>query len=136
MSQAGTTRTLPRRLPDGWWLQHPRYRTYVMFAATGIVLSIVNVVLLLGVGALATSVAAWEAYLAALGTIPGLLFVLLLLLATVFFALRWVYVGRKIPGAKLGPMPAVSMTVALIANVAGLVTLWLVVLVLLSGVVV
>ena len=136
MSEAGATRTLPRRLPDGWWLEHPRYRSYVMFAATGIVLSIVNVILLLGVRALGESVAAWEAYLAVLGSLPGLLFVLLLLLATVFFALRWVYVGRKVPAVKLGPIPAPSMTVALIASVAGLVTLWLVVLVLLSGVVV
>ena len=136
MSHASPTRTLPRRMPDGFWMQHTRYRNYVLFAATGLVLALVNVVLLLGVRALATSVAAWESYLAVLGSIPGVLFVLLLLLGTVYFALRFTYVGRKIPGVKLGPMPAVGMTVALVLNMSGLVTVWLVVLVLLSGVVV
>ncbi len=129
-------RTLPARPPDGWWREHPGYRSYVLFAATGIALVIVNALLLWAVAALGTSVAAWEAYLAVVGSIPGLVVVAVLLVATLFFALRWLRVGAKIPAVRLGPLPAPSVSVVLVAHYAGFVTITLALLVLLSGVVV
>lgn len=136
MQAESPTPTLPPRLPDGWWTGHTRYRNYVLFALTGLVLAGVNVLLLAGISALATSVAAWESYLAFLGGPLGVLIVLVLLVGTLFFAVRWLRVGKKIPAMELGPLPAPSMTVVLIANFAGFVTVSLVLLALLSGVVV
>ena len=46
MTTSTPTPVLPARDPDGWWTGHTRYRNYVLFAATGIVLSLVNAVLL------------------------------------------------------------------------------------------
>ena len=133
---ASPTRTLPARVPDGWWREHPRYRRYVLFAATGMVLVAVNAVLLAGVQALATSVAAWDRYLELLGSIPGLVLIAALLVGTLFFSLRWLRVGAKIPSVRLGPLPAAGMGLILVMHFAGLVTVSLVLLLILSGVVV
>ncbi len=133
---ASSTRTLPARMPDGWWREHPRYRTYVLFAATGFVLIGVNLLLLAGVAALSTSVAAWQGYLEVLGSLPGLVGVAALLIGTLFFALRWLRVGAKIPAVRLGPLPAASMGLILVVHYAGFVTLTLLIVVLLSGLVI
>ena len=130
------TRTLPARVPDGWWREHPRYRTYVLFAATGFVLIGVNLLLLAGISALSTNVAAWQGYLETLGSLPGLVLVGALLIGTLFFALRWLRVGAKIPAVRLGPLPAPSVELILIGHYAGFVSLTLVILLLLSGVVI
>jgi fumarate reductase subunit C len=127
---------LPARAPDGWWTGHARYRSYVLFAMTGFVLTAVNVLLLVGIRALATSFAAWEAYLSFLGGPLGVLIVVALLVGTLFFAFRFLRVGKKIAAVAIGPMPALSMTVALILNFAGFVIISLVLIVILSGVVV
>ena len=132
----GSTPMLPAREPDGWWMGHTRYRNYVLFAASGFVLLAVNVVLLLGIRALATGVDAWRAYLGALGSLLGLPLVLFLLVGTTFFSLRWLWLGQKVPAQKLGPLPAPSMTLILIANFAALATVSLLLLALLSGLVV
>ena len=136
MSQPEPTRTLPARIPDGWWREHPRYRTYVLFAGTGMVLVLVNVLLLAGIAALTSGVAAWQTYLAVLGSIPGLLGVVLLLVGTLFFALRWLRVGAKIPSVRLGPLPAPGMPLLLVLHFAGFITVSLLLLVILSGVVI
>ena len=133
---ASPTRTLPARVPDGWWREHPRYRRYVLFAATGFVLIGVNLLLLAGVAALSTSVAAWQGYLEVLASLPGLVVVAALLVGTWFFALRWLRVGAKIPAVRLGPLPAPSMGLILIGHYAGFVSLTLLILLLLSGVVI
>ena len=136
MTRDTSTATLPARLPDGWWTGHRRYRSYMLFTATGIVLVAVNVVLLLAIRALAAGAQAWASYLAALGSPPGLLVTIALLLGTLFFAVRWLRVGAKIPGALLGPLQGSTVPLILAAHFAGFVTISLVVLVLLSGVVV
>jgi fumarate reductase subunit C len=133
---ASPTRTLPARVPDGWWREHPRYRSYVLFAATGFVLIGVNLLLLAGVAALSTSVAAWQGYLEVLASLPGLVVVAALLVGTWFFALRWLRVGAKIPAVRIGPLPAPSMGLILIGHYAGFVSLTLLILLLLSGVVI
>ncbi len=131
-----STRTLAARVPDGWWMGHARYRRYVMFAGTGMVLALVNCLLLVGLSALGSGFAGWESYQGFLGSPPGLLLVVLLLGGTVFFSLRWLRVGAKIPSVRLGVIPAPSTGMVLIAHYAGLVTITLVVLAVLSGVVV
>lgn len=131
-----STPTLAAREPDGWWTGHPRYRNYVLFAATGIVLSIVNVLILLTVSAAAQGAAAWTRVLGVLGSPLGLLVSAFLLLATLFFAIRYLRVGAKIPVVRLGPIPAPNMTLVLVLQFAGFITVSLAVIVALSGIIV
>jgi fumarate reductase subunit C len=115
---------------------HTRYRHYVMFAATGVVLVLDCLLLLAGVRALSTSVAAWQSYLSALASPLGLIFVVLMLVGTLFFALRWLRVGAKIPGVLLGNLQSTTMPLILVGHFAGFITITLVLIVLLSGIVV
>ena len=131
-----TTKTLPARVPDGWWMAHTRYRYYVLFAVASGVLAVVCVVLMFGVRALSQGAQAWEAYQAALGSVPALVLSAAMLVAIGFFAMRWLRVGAKVPQVALGPMPAPAGWLILFAHFAGLVTISLVMLLLLSGAVV
>ena len=135
MTPQSTTRTSPARVPDGWWTGHPRYRNYVLFAATGFVLSAGCVVLLLAIRALGRGHAAWQAYLAHVGSLPGQLGCWLLLFGTLFFSLRWLRVGVKIPLVRLGIVPAPPEAVIWVAHFAGLFALTTLVLLLLAGVI-
>ncbi len=60
-----------------------------------------------------------------------------MLLFTLYFALRFGWVGRKIPaGAKIGPIPLappVPMALLGLVPIGGFVTLWIVVLLVLGG---
>ena len=129
------TRTAPARLPDGWWTGHPRYRNYVFFAASGGVLSSACVVLLFGIRALGQGHAAWQSYLAQLGSLPGQLICWFLLLGTLFFSLRWLRVGVKIPLVRLGLLPAPPAPVIWVAHFAGLFTFTALLLLILGGVI-
>ena len=133
---APRTRVAPARVPDGWWTGHPRYRVYVLFAATGGVLAAAAAVLLAGVRALATGSAAWVAYQAALGSLFVLPLSLLLLVGILFFSLRWLRVGATIPVVRLGPLPAPPLRAIAVAHFAGLLLLSAVILIVLSGVIV
>ena len=134
-TQAPPTPTAPARPPDGWWTGHPRYRNYVFFSASGVVLSAACVVLLFGVHALATGHAAWQAYLANLGSVPGQILCWPLLLGTLFFAVRWLRVGVKIPQVPLGPLPAPPAAALWAAHFGGLLALSALLLLILSGVI-
>ena len=133
---AGKTRTAPARIPDGWWRSHPRYRTYVLFAGTGIPLSLAAIIFLRGISALASGHEAWVAYQATLASWVGLPVSVLLFIGVLFFSIRFLRVGVKIPGVRLGPMPAMGEPVIFVLHFAGLVTLSLIILVVLSGVII
>ena len=131
-----STPTLAPREPDGWWTGHTRYRNYVLFAATGMVLSLVNILILAVVAAATSGADAWEQLLGVFGSPIGLLISAFLMVATLFFAIRYLRVGAKIPAVRLGPIPAPNMTLILIGNFAGFVTVTLAVIVALSGIIV
>jgi fumarate reductase subunit C len=130
---AFSTRTLAARPPDGFWTKHPRYFWYVLFAATAIPLAIASVILLFALNALSGGAQSWEGFLGVLASPPMVLLDLLLLVAILYFSLRFLIVGVKIPAVKLGPVPAFPPVVYLAAHLGGLATLSLVVLVLFSG---
>ncbi len=131
----GATPTAPARAPDGWWMGHPRYRNYVFFTATGFVLSAACVVLLFGIRALGQGHAAWQTYLAHVGSLPGQLLCWLLLFGTLFFSLRWLRVGVKIPLVRLGLLPAPPEGVIWVAHFAGLFALTALLLLIVGGVI-
>ena len=129
------TRTAPARLPDGWWLAHPRYRSYVLFAGSGIVLMLDSLVLILGLRALAAGVAAWQAYLAAWGSLPGIVAAWGLLFGTLFFSFRWLRVGAKIPPAPFKLLLRLPTAFFLVGQFTPLGLLTIVVLLILAGVI-
>ncbi len=138
MSSLGPrTRTIPARPPDGWILGYSHYRSYFLFGATGIFMAIACVVLLVGISALGRGEEAWSEYLTMLGSPLMLLVNSVVLVFTIYFALRFGWVGRKIPaGGKLGPIPmapGIPMPLLGVLPIGGSVTLWIVVLLILGG---
>jgi len=132
-TRSSPTRTLPARPPDGFPFAHPRYRWYVLFAATGLPLALACVLLLMGVCALSQGSVGWARYMALMASPPMLALSVATFGAVLYFAIRFLWVGRKIPGVRLGPIPAVSMEVAGVLQLAGFVKLFLLIVVLLSG---
>ncbi len=129
------TRTAPPRPPEGFWLGHPRYRAYVLFAGTGAMLWLGALVLVRGLFALGEGVAAWNAYLAALGSPPAVLAMVLILGSAIFFALRWLWIGIKVATVDLGPIPAPPAPVIFVAHYAGFAALTALVLLVAAGVI-
>jgi fumarate reductase subunit C len=130
------TRTLPARPPDGFWRHHRHYFWYVLFAGTGFVLSVICLLLLIGLHALAGGISAWQTYLAVLRSPPLVAIDLFLLSGLLYFAIRFLWVGVKIPTVRLGSVPAPPAGLVCTAHFAGFIALTLVLLILFSGVVV
>lgn len=99
------TPTAPARMPDGWWLGHPRYRRYMLFAATGIALALASAILVRGIARIGEGAAAWQSYLDYLGG-PILVLNVILLVGICFFALRFLRLGLKVFSVPIGPLPA------------------------------
>ena len=136
MSQTGAappTPVLPARLADGWWTGHARYRNYMIFTATGLVIAAADVLLLLAFRALGRGVEAWRGFLGVLGSPPGLLLGAVLFVGVVYFSQRFARVGAKPLSVKVGPLPAIHPTVILVVQVGGVVAVFALLMVLLSG---
>jgi fumarate reductase subunit C len=58
-SRPGPTRTAPPRAPAGYPWAQPRYRSYILYAATSVVFLVEGLLLLSGLIALADGPAAW-----------------------------------------------------------------------------
>ncbi len=134
-AKSAPTRTAPPLPPAGYPISHPRYRNYVLFDASALFRWLGVAMLVEGLFALARGAAAWEAYLTALRSPLGVACSLVVLVATVFFSLRWLRVGVKVATVDLGPIPAMPGPVVLVAHYAGLVALTGLVLLIAAGVI-
>ncbi len=135
MSEAGSpTRTAPAQPPEGFWRDHPPYRNYVLFGASGALLWLGALVLLRGVLALGEGVAAWQAYLERLGGVLASAAMLVVLVGTLLFAIRWLRMVKPFTVA-LGPLPAPPAPLVLVQNYALFALLTALVLLLCAGVI-
>jgi len=133
---AGRTRTLPARAPDGFPFGFRRYRSYVVFAFTAFPMALTAVILLFGLAALGRGEEAWQGYLASLSSTPAIVLSLLLLGFTLYFAIRFGWVGRKIAAGRIGPIPGppAPLFALGVAPISGYLVVWLLILAILGGV--
>ena len=78
---------------------------------------------------------AWQAYLARLGSGVGVLLMGMILLGTLFFAIRWLRVGVKVATVDIGPVPAPPAPLVFALSYGGLVGLTGLLLLILAGVI-
>ncbi|MCE2390364.1 MAG: hypothetical protein J4G09_02660 [Proteobacteria bacterium] len=109
---ASPTPVAPARPPSGFPLAHARYRNYVLFALTSVFMFVGGVGLLLGVRALGQGPEAWAQYLDALGHPAVLALSLAVFGFSVYFTLRWMWIGRKIMVGRVGPVPGPPIPMA------------------------
>ena len=132
---APKTPTAPARKPSGFPFGFYRYRNYTIFAFTAIPMAISLACLVIGVRALGQGEEAWQAWLARQSTSAFRVVHLLCLAFTLYFAIRFGWVGRKIGAGRIGPIPPPPLPLPIlgIAPIGGFVTLWIVLLVILGG---
>jgi hypothetical protein len=136
VTPAGKTRTAPSRGPSGFPVGFYRYRNYVLFASTSVFMALGCVALLEGLHALSQGPEAWQAWLATMSQPHNLALSTLVLAMTLYFVIRWGWVGRKIGAGRVGPIPRPPLPMPLlgVAPIGGFVTLWLILLAILGGV--
>ena len=132
---AQKTRTAPARPPSGFPLGFYRYRNYVLFAATSLFMMLGCAMLLDALHALGQGEAAWQAFLTRMARPYYLATSTVVLLFTLYFVIRFAWVGRKIAAGRIGPIPRppVPMAVTGILPIAGFPVLWLILLLILGG---
>jgi fumarate reductase subunit C len=129
------TRTAPARPPDGLWLSHARYRSYILFSATGLILALDALILLRAAQVLGQGPEAWSGFLATFQTPLGMGYAVLLFLCTLFFAIRFLRVGVKVFTVRIGMLPAPPGPVVLVGQFAGFAIVSALVLLVLVGVI-
>lgn len=129
---AERTRTAPPRAPDGYPFAQPRYRAYILYAATSIPFLLQGFLVLRGAWALGSGPEAWAAYLENLSHPLYLAWHVLMLGITVWFGARTffkLFTKTQPPTFPLPPLelipPAIgaawlAVTVALVVVLGGI----------------
>lgn len=130
------TPVAPARPPAGFPVGFYRYRNYILFALTSVFMGLGCVGLIEALAALGKGEAAWNEFLANMAKPHNLALTTVVLLFTLYFAIRFAWVGRKIGAGRIGPLPKPPLPMPLlgVAPIGGFVTLWLILLVILGGV--
>ncbi|HTO53133.1 MAG TPA: hypothetical protein VMR50_07080 [Myxococcota bacterium] len=132
---APRTPTAPARPPSGFPVGFYRYRNYILFAATSLFMALGCIGLLEGLHALGKGEAAWNGFLARMARPHNLVLSVVVLGFTLYFVIRFAWVGRKIGAGRIGPVPRPPLPMPLlgVAPIGGFVTVWLVLLAILGG---
>jgi len=129
------TPTAPARPPAGFPVGFYRYRNYVLFALTSVFMGLGCVGLIEALHALGRGEAAWNEYLADMAKPHNLLLSSVVLSFTLYFVIRFAWVGRKIAAGRIGPVPRPPLPMALlgVAPLLGSIPLWLILLAIFGG---
>ena len=128
MSRRPYVRTIQR----SWWLGHRRYVVYMLRELTCVFVGLYCVVLVVGLFRLAQGRAAWDGFVAALSSPPGVVFQLVCLVFAAYHSVTWfaltpkamplVMRGAPIPdsaivGAHYAAWIAVSLAILIAAGI-------------------
>jgi fumarate reductase subunit C len=101
-ARAGSTRTAPPTVPDGFW-SAPRMRRYLIFDATGITYLLVGLSILRVTWALGSGPEAWQTVLRQFRSPAYLIFHVLVLLSVILVGVRFFGLFPKAQPPKIGP---------------------------------
>jgi fumarate reductase subunit C len=130
-SRPGPTPTAPPRSPDGFPFGRPRYRSYVLYAATSVPFLVEGLLLLHGVRALGAGPEAWGSFVQSLSHPVYIAWHVLVLAVAIWFGARTyfkLFVKTQPPTLPLPPLelipPAIGaawlvVTLGLVAILGG-----------------
>ena len=97
-----------RKVERSWWLHHPRYVVYMIRELTSLFVGLYCALLAIGLVRLAQGQAAWDGFVAAFSSPPGVVFQLLCLAFATYHSVTWfaltpkamplVVKGEPVPG--------------------------------------
>ena len=131
-SASMSRRPYMRKVERSWWLQHPRYVAYMIRELTSLFVGLYCALLAIGLMRLAQGQAAWDGFVAAFSSPPGVVFQLLCLVFAVYHSVTWFALtpkamplmvrgepvpGKLIVGAHYLAWAAVSAVVLMAAGV-------------------
>jgi fumarate reductase subunit C len=78
-----------RKVERSWWLHHPRYVAYMIRELTSLFVGVYCALLTIGLVRLAQGQAAWDGFVAAFSSPPGIVFQLLCLGFAIYHSVTW-----------------------------------------------
>jgi len=78
-----------RKAERSWWLHHPRYVAYMIRELTSLFVGLYCALLAIGIVRLAQGQAAWDGFVAAFSSPPGIVFQLLCLAFAIYHSVTW-----------------------------------------------
>ena len=78
-----------RKVERSWWLYHPRYVAYMIRELTSLFVGLYCALLAVGLVRLAQGQAAWDGFVAAFSSLPGVVFQLLCLAFATYHSVTW-----------------------------------------------
>ena len=121
-----------RAVKRSWWLSQPRYFRYMVRELTSLFIAIYCALLVVGVYRLSQGKAAWDAFITALSSAPGVLLQLICLAFAVYHSTTWFAVtpkamplmvkGEPVPGRTIvafhyGAWALLSLVVLIVAGI-------------------
>jgi succinate dehydrogenase subunit C len=121
-----------RKVERSWWLRHRRYVVYMVRELTSLFIGLYCAVLVVGLFRLAQGSAAWDGFIAALSSPPGVVFQMVCLAFAAYHSVTWfaltpkamplVVRGEPVPpkaivGAHYAAWAAVSLVVLIAAGI-------------------
>ena len=117
------------RSKRSWWLGQPRYVAYMAREITSLFIGLYCALLVVGLVRLAQGPAAWEGFLAAASSAPGVLFQLVCLAFAAYHSVTWFALtpkampltvrGERVPAApSSAPITAAWAAVSLVVLIA------------------
>ena len=91
-----------RKVDRSWWLAHPRYVAYMAREITSLFIGLYCAVIVAGLARLAQGPAAWEGFLAAVSSGPGIVFQLVCLGFAAYHSVTWFALTPKAMPLMLG----------------------------------
>lgn len=100
-----------RKVQRSWWLQHPRYVSYMIRELTSLFVGLYCALLAVGLVRLAQGQAAWDGFVAAISSPPGVAFQLICLVFAVYHSVTWFALTPKAMPLRLKgePVPGIAI---------------------------
>ena len=103
-----------RKLPKSWWLQKGRYTSYMVREATCVLIAAYTVLVLIGLYRLSQGPAAYDAFLQAVQSPPGVAFHVVALVFALIHTVTWFGLAPKAMPLRMGEqaVPAGAVVLA------------------------
>ena len=100
-----------RQVERSWWLHRPRYVAYMIRELTSLFVGLYCALLAVGLVRLSQGAAAWDGFVTALASPPGVIFQSICLVFAVYHSVTWFALTPKAMPLMIGGQPVPGMAI-------------------------